>query len=142
MSSPALTNLISLTLQKTEGKAPYLSRPLEREFLTKALENGITVDLARSALLEACRKKSITLESAVLRDARHDLAQLAGTSGIAEQDFLRIVREAVGRTRGYLTEATVKVILAEIIDDNQYPIKRNLLAANWFENLKRDLKAS
>lgn len=139
MSSPALAELISHTLLSVNNGNTYVPRQMEREFLTKALENGFTVDLARSALLEACRERSITLESAVLRDARHDLAQLAGTSGITEQEFLRIVREAVGRTGGNLTETTVKSILVEIIDDNQYPVKRNLLAANWLENLKRDM---
>jgi hypothetical protein len=140
MESIPLNELIESTLQMAAQKDGYLGRPAEREFLTKALEKGITVDIARAALLDAARNGAIVLESAVLRDARHNLAQMAANgSRVTEAEFLSIVQEATVRAKGHLSETSVKTILLDIIDDNEYPVKTFFLKSSWLEKIRKEI---
>lgn len=142
MESNPLPEMIEATLQMATRTGSYLARPVEREFLTKALEKGITIDLARNALLEAGRAKGVVLESAILRDARHNLAQLAGSGNrVSETEFLGIVREAVERAQGHMSDRLVQSILLDILDDNEYPVKANFFQSSWVEKLRKGINA-
>ncbi|MCE2804778.1 MAG: hypothetical protein LW700_06140 [Gemmataceae bacterium] len=125
-------------LQARPAGDRYLDRPWEREALRFALGNGVTVDIARQALIEMCQDRGFLLESTVLRDARHRLSvRAAANQKIDEREFGEVtaaIREKLGDR---LEETTIHRMLCEIIDDNQYPVHKGLFGENrWYEKVR------
>jgi len=117
----------------------YLDRPWEREALRFALGNGVTVDIARQALIEMCQDRGFLLESAVLRDARHRLTvRAAARQKIDEREFLELTAFIRNKLGGRLEETTIYRMLCEIIEDNQYPVHKGILGENrWYERVRK-----
>lgn len=116
----------------------YLDRQWERNTLKEALAQGVTVDIARQALIELCQDQGFLLESTVLRDARHRLSlRAAANREIDEREFNDVttfIREKLGDR---LQEGEIHRMLCEIIEDNQYPINRGVFGRdNWFARVK------
>lgn len=116
----------------------YLDRQWERSILRDALSQGVTVDIARQALMELCQDQGFLLESTVLRDARHRLSvRAAGNRPIDEREFndvTKFIREKLGER---IQQGEIHRMLCEIIEDNQFPINRGVFGRDdWFERVK------
>ena len=117
----------------------YIDRNEEREILQIALQAGITVDSARSALAQVCESNSYVLESRVMTELK-DMIEIQATNDgkIDEKEFNDCVTQLKKRCQGKKNDIQVKRMVIEIIDDNSYKVKTGLFS-NWFSRVKKEV---
>src|ERR1700694_1174449 len=97
----------------------YIDRNEEREILQLALQQGVTVDSARSALAQVCENNGYVLESAVLNKVNELVEQFATNDGKIDQkefsDALAICKKGV---QGKKNDREVKKMVIQMIEDN------------------------
>src|SRR5947199_6769083 len=87
----------------------YIDRNEEREILQLALQQGVTVDSARSALAQVCESNGYVLESSALKAVKEMIDIQAGNDGkIDEKEFNDAVALLKVRTQGKKNEIQVK----------------------------------
>lgn len=117
----------------------YVDRTEEREILQLALQQGIGVDSARSALAQVCEAQGYVLESSVLRELKDLLDTLAGNDGkIDEKEYNDSVTMCKKKTQGKRTDVQCKRMVLEIIDDNAYKVTKGWFSS-WYDKAKREV---
>jgi len=117
----------------------YIDRNEEREILQIALQAGITVDSARSALAQVCESNSYVLESKVLAQIKDLIEIQAANDGkIDEKEFNDAVALCKKKTQGKKNDIQCKKMVIQVIDDNAYKVKTGLFS-NWFNRVKKDV---
>src|SRR3954470_1233483 len=102
----------------------YIDKVEEREILQLALQQGVTVDSARSALAQVCESNGYVLESAVLAKIKELVDQFASNDGqIDEKEFNDCVAIAKKATQGRKNDVACKRMVCEVIDDNAFKVK-------------------
>jgi len=117
----------------------YIDRNEEREILQIALQAGITVDSARSALAQVCESNSYVLESKVMTELK-DMIEIQATNDgkIDEKEFNDAVALCKKKTQGKKNDIQCKKMVIQVIDDNAYKVKTGLFS-NWFNRVKREV---
>ena len=117
----------------------YIDRAEEREILQIALQNGISVDSARSALAQVCEAQDYVLESRVLTQLKDILDTSAGNDGqIDEKEFNDAVLNAKKWTKGKKNDVQCKRMVVEIIDEASHKTSKGWFS-DWYTRVKRDL---
>jgi hypothetical protein len=117
----------------------YIDKAEEREILQIALQHGVTVDSARSALAQVCEGNGYVLESSALKAVREMLEIQAGNDGkIDEKEFGDALALLKVRTQGKKNDVSCKKMLIEMIEENSYKVKTGLFS-NWFTRVKREV---
>ncbi len=117
----------------------YIDKNEEREILQIALQAGVTVDSARSALAQVCESNGYVLESKVLSQIKDLIETFASNDGkIDEKEFNDCVAMAKKATQGKKNEVQLKRMVIEVIDDNSYKVKTGLFS-NWYSRVKKDV---
>jgi hypothetical protein len=117
----------------------YIDKGEEREILQLALQQGVTVDSARSALAQVCETNGYVLESAALKAVKEMIDIQAGNDGkIDEKEFNDAVSLLKVRTQGKKNEIQVKKMVLEIIGENNYKVKTGLFS-NWYTRAKKEV---
>src|SRR3982751_990509 len=79
----------------------YIDKNEEREILQIALQAGITVDSARSALSQVCEANGYVVESKVLMEIKDAIDIFAGNDGkVDEKEFNDAVSMCKKKTQG------------------------------------------
>ena len=119
----------------------YIDRKEEREILQIALQAGISVDSARSALGQVCEAQDYVLESAVLSRLKDILDTSAGNDGaIDEKEFNDAVLNCKKWTKGKKNDVQVRKMVIEIIDDASYKTSKGWFS-DWYTKVKREVGA-
>jgi len=117
----------------------YIDKGEEREILQIALQMGITVDSARSALAQVCENNGYVLESAVISAIKELIDQFASNDGqIDEKEFNDAVAICKKKTQGKKNDVACKRMVIEVIDDNAFKIKTGWFS-NWYSRVKKDV---
>src|SRR5687768_12749692 len=117
----------------------YIDKAEEREILQIALQHGVTVDSARSALAQVCEGNGYVLESSALKAVREMLEIQAGNDGkIDEKEFNDALALLKVRTQSKKNDVACKKMLIEMIEENSYKVKTGLFS-NWFTRVKREV---
>jgi hypothetical protein len=117
----------------------YIDRGEEREILQIALQNGISVDSARSALAQVCEAQDYVLESKVISSLKDILDTSASNDGsIDEKEFNDAVLNCKKWTKGKKNDVQCKKMVVEIIDDASYKTSKGWFS-DWYKNIKKDL---
>ncbi len=117
----------------------YIDKNEEREILQIALQAGITVDSARSALAQVCESNGYVVESRVLTDIKDTIEIAAGNDGkIDEKEFNDAVALLRKKVQGKKNDVQCKRMIIEIIDDNCYKVKTGMFS-NWFARVKKEV---
>lgn len=117
----------------------YIDKNEEREILQIALQAGITVDSARSALAQVCESNNYVLEATVLKQIKDLIDIQAGNDGkIDEKEFNDAVSLCKKATQGKKNDVTCKKMVISVIDDNAYKVKTGLFS-NWYSRVKKDV---
>lgn len=117
----------------------YVDKNEEREILQIAIQQGISVDSARSALAQVCENQGYVLESAVLRQVKDLIDTFAGNDGkVDEKEFTDAVTTCKKACQGKRTDVQVKRMVLEIIDDNSYKVKTGMFS-NWYARVKKEV---
>jgi len=117
----------------------YIDRSEEREILQIALQSGITVDSARSALAQVCEANGYVLERAVMEKIKEVIDTFAGNDGrIDEKEFNDAVTICKKATQGKKNDVQCKRMVIQVIDDNSYKVKTGLFS-NWYARVKKEV---
>src|SRR5688572_13846314 len=99
----------------------YIDRTEEREILQIALQAGITVDSARSALAQVCESNGYILETRVMQQVKDLIEIQAGNDGkIDEKEFNDAVALVKKATQGKKNDVQCKRMVLAVIEDNSY----------------------
>jgi hypothetical protein len=117
----------------------YIDKNEEREILQIALQSGVTVDSARSALAQVCESNGYILETRVLAQIKDLIDTFASNDGkIDEKEFNDCISVARKATQGKKNDVQLKRMVIEVIDDNSYKVKTGLFS-NWYSRVKKDV---
>lgn len=117
----------------------YIDRGEEREILQIALQDGVSVDAARSALRTVCDQAGYVIESDALNQAKQVFETFAENDGkIDEKEFTDAVGVLKKATKGKRTETQLKRMAVQIVEDNSYKVKTGLFS-NWYSRVKKDV---
>ncbi len=117
----------------------YIDKTEEREILQMALQHGVTVDSARSALVQVCEQNGYVLESAAL-SAVKDLIQIQASNDgkIDEKEFNDAVALLKVKTQGKKSDVQCKRMIVELIDEASFKVKTGMFS-NWYARVKREV---
>jgi len=117
----------------------YIDRGEEREILQLALQQGVTVDSARSALAQVCETNGYVLESAVMNKVKELVEQFATNDGKIDQkefnDAIAICKKGV---QGKKNDREVKKMVCQLIEDNGYKTKQGMFN-HWYDAVKKEI---
>jgi len=117
----------------------YIDAKEEKEILQIAIGQGITVDSARSALLQVCETNDYVVETAVLRDLKELLDTFqAGDGVISHKEFTDTLTTAKKKTKGKRTEQQCKRMIIEIIEENNWHTKQGFFD-HWYNAVKKEI---
>ncbi len=102
----------------------------EREILQIAIQWGITIDSARTALRQTCESQGYVLVSSLARAVK-ELLVLDGPKGITADRYNDAVSLCTQETQGRLEAAKCKRLVLQVIDDNKLPVRKGLFS-NWY----------
>src|SRR5688572_15606871 len=117
----------------------YIDKAEEREILQIALQQGVTVDSARSALAQVCEGNGYILESVALRAVKELIDIQAGNDGkIDEKEYTDAVAMLKVRTQGKKNDIQCKKMVLELIQENAYKVKTGMFS-NWYTRAKKEV---
>lgn len=117
----------------------YIDKTEEREILQLALQHGVTVDSARSALAQVCEQNGYVLESRVLADIKDTIEVAAGNDGkIDEKEFNDAVALMKRKVNNKKNDIQVKRMIIEMIDEAGFKVKTGIFT-NWYSRVKREV---
>ena len=119
----------------------YIDRKEEREILQIALQAGISVDSARSALAQVCESQDYVLESTVLARLKDILDTSAGNDGqVDEKEFNDAVLNCKKWTKGKKNDVQCKKMVIEIIEDSSFKTSKGWFS-DWYTRIKSEVGA-
>jgi hypothetical protein len=118
----------------------YIDRNEEREILQIAIQLGVNLESARSALAEVCVALGYVLESAVLKVVREQIEAAYGNDGkIDRQEFDQIVASARQAAQGKKTDRQIKTLIVHLMEDCGYNQVKTGWFKDWYAALKKEL---
>jgi hypothetical protein len=118
----------------------YIDKGEEREILQIAIQQGISIDSARSALVQVCEHQGYVLESAVLAKAKNDIEAAYGNDGkIDRKEFDMIFASAKRAMLGKKNDVQIKRMLVEMMEDSGLNKIKTGWFSNWYADLKKEL---
>jgi hypothetical protein len=117
----------------------YIDKKEEREILQVAIQNGVGVDAARSALTQVCATNEYVLESQVVGQAREMLETFSSNDGqIEEKEFNDVLLSMKRWTKGKRNDTHLKRMLVDLIDDNTLRTTRGIFN-DWYTRVRKEV---
>jgi hypothetical protein len=117
----------------------YIDKTEEKEILQIAIKAGITVESARSALVQVCQNNDYVLESAVLTELKELLDTFqAGDGVISHKEFEDSLTTAKKKTKGKRTDQQCKRMIIDIIEENRWHTKQGFFD-HWYNAVKKEI---
>ncbi len=117
----------------------YIDKNEEREILQIAIHQGISVDVARTALAEVSAKQGYVLESDLLRMVNGECQSAAANNGkIDRMRFETILQTLRNAAQGRRADAELKKLVVLGIEDNGLKIQSGWFF-NWYGAIKREI---
>jgi hypothetical protein len=117
----------------------YIDKTEEREILQLALQRGVTVDSARSALAQVCEAQGYVLESKVLSTIKDLIDTFASNDGKVDQkEFNDAVTVGKKNCLGKRNDAQVKRLVISVIEENSYKTKQGMFN-HWYDAVKKEV---
>ena len=118
----------------------YVDRNEEREILQIAVQMGVSVDSARSALAQVCAENHYVLESAVLKTIKDQVETAAENDGkVDEKEFNLIVQHATKAMLGKKNDRQIKTMIVDVMEDTGNTKVKTGWFSDWYAALKKDL---
>jgi hypothetical protein len=118
----------------------YVDRGEEREILQIAIQLGVSIESARSALVQVCDESGFVLESAVVKQIKDQVETAAGNDGMVDQkEFDLIFANIKKAIQGKKNDREVKKMIVSVMEETgNNKIKKGWFS-NWYATLKADL---
>lgn len=118
----------------------YVDKNEEREILQVAIQQGISIDSARSALAQVCEHNGYVLESSVLKEIKDQVETAAGNDGKVDQkEFDLIFQNAKRKIAGKKNDIQLKRMIVEIMEDNGLNKVKTGWFSNWYTTMKKEI---
>jgi len=118
----------------------YVDRNEEREILQFALQQGITIDSARSALAQVCEAQGYILERTVIERIKEDLAVYMGNDGrIDENEFKNVVLKVKNLVGNKRNDIQVKRMIIEVMEDTGNTKTTKGWFSDWYSRVKKEV---
>ena len=118
----------------------YVDRNEEREILQIAIQLGVNIDSARTALAQVCENNDYVLESSVLKLIKGQVEAAAGDDGKVDQkEFGMIYQSASKAVLGKKSERQVKTMIVQVMEDSGNNKVKTGWFSDWYAAMKKDL---
>lgn len=118
----------------------YIDKNEEREILQIAIQQGISIDSARSALTTVCDAQDYVLESSLHKLIKDQIDAAAGNDGkIDQKEFDLIFQNARQAAHGRKNDREVKKMIVMMMEDTGNNKVKTGWFSDWYTNMKRDL---
>lgn len=118
----------------------YIDRNEEREILQISIQLGVSIDSARTALIQVCEENGYIIESIVLKSIKDQVETAAGNDGMVDQkEFELIFQNTKRQMQGKKNDREIKRMIVTLMEDTgNNKIKKGWFS-NWYLALKQDL---
>jgi hypothetical protein len=117
----------------------YIDKKEEREILQVAIQNGVGVDAARSALNQVCDSSDYILESKVISQAREMLETFSSNDGqIEEKEFNDVLLSMKRWTKGKRNDLQLKRMIVDLIEDKTLRTTRGVFS-DWYTRVRSEV---
>ena len=118
----------------------YVDRNEEREILQVAIQLGVSIDSARTALAQVCDEAGYVLESGVLKAIRDNVEAAAGNDGkIDQKEFEMIFAQAKKAMQGKKNDNQIKKMIVQVMEDTGNTKVKTGWFSDWYTTMKKDL---
>ena len=118
----------------------YVDRNEEREILQVAIQLGVSIDSARTALAQVCDEAGYVLESGVLKAIRDNVEAAAGDDGkIDQKEFEMIFAQAKKAMQGKKNDNQIKKMIVQVMEDTGNTKVKTGWFSDWYSTMKKDL---
>lgn len=118
----------------------YIDRNEEREILQISIQLGVSIDSARTALVQVCEENGYVIESIVLKTIKEQVETASGNDGMVDQkEFDLIFQNTRRQMQGKKNDREIKRMIVTVMEDTgNNKIKKGWFS-NWYLALKQDL---
>ena len=118
----------------------YIDKNEEREILQISIQLGVSIDSARTALIQVCEENGYIIESIVLKSIKEQVETAAGNDGMVDQkEFDLIFQNTRRQMQGKKNDREIKRMIVTVMEDTgNNKIKKGWFS-NWYLALKQDL---
>jgi len=118
----------------------YIDKNEEREILQIAIQLGVGIDSARSALVQVCDEHSYVMESVVNKMIKDQVESAFGNDGqIDQKEFDLIFANIRKAINGKKNDREVKKMMIAVMEDTGMNKVRKGWFSNWYSDMKKDL---
>ena len=118
----------------------YVDKNEEREILQVAIQQGISIDSARSALQQVCEHQGYVLESTLLKLMKDQIEVASGNDGkVDEKEFDLIFLNAKKSALGKKNDRELKKMIITVMEDTGLNKVKTGWFSDWYAAMKKDL---
>lgn len=112
----------------------FIDKKEEKEILAIAIDKGITVESARTALLQVAEHLGYAVDSALDEYVKTKFQQaIEQNKGVTKKDYEVVFAHIDATAKGALTHPKIKEKLFGLIKENAYPVKEGMFqGGNWY----------
>ena len=121
----------------------YIDKNEEREILQIAIQLGVGIDSARSALVQVCDEHSYVMESVVNKMIKDQVESAFGNDGqIDQKEFDLIFQNTKRKMQGKKNDREIKKMIITVMEETGNNKVKTGWFSDWYTALKRDLGMS
>jgi hypothetical protein len=118
----------------------YIDKGEEREILQIAIQLGVSVDSARSALVQVCDECNYVMETAILKQIKDQIETASGNDGMVDQrEFDMIFANIKRAVQNKKNDREVKRMIVTVMEETGNNKVKKGWFSNWYATLKQDL---
>ncbi|WP_020471929.1 hypothetical protein [Zavarzinella formosa] len=118
----------------------YVDKNEEREILQVAIQQGISIDSARSALQQVCEHQGYVLESTLLKTIKDQVETAAGNDGKVDQKEFDLIFQNVRKSAlGKKNDREIKKMIITVMEDTGLNKVKTGWFSDWYSTMKKDL---
>jgi hypothetical protein len=118
----------------------YIDKIEEREILQIAITLGVSIESARTSLIQVCEEQNYIMESVIIKQIKDQVEIAAGNEGVVDQKMFELIYANVKHSmQGKKNDREIKKMIIQVMENTgNNKIKRGWFT-NWYRSLKRDL---
>ena len=121
----------------------YIDKNEEREILQIAIQQGVSIDSARSALAQVCENQGYVMESELIKQIKSQVEVAAGNDGRVDQKEFDLIFQNIKRmAQGKKNDREIKKMIVQVMEDTGNNKVKTGWFSDWYAALKRDLGMS
>ena len=118
----------------------YIDKNEEREILQIAIQLGVNIDSARSALVQVCEEQGYIVESVILKMMKDQVETASGNDGKVDQkEFELILGNVTKALQSKKNERQIKTMIVQVMEDTGNNKIKTGWFSDWYATMKKDL---